>query len=486
MVALRINVFGGMIPAQDDHLLPDGGAALAQNTWLYSGVLEGFKTPRLLRNLTSSTAKRVYRIPNDAYEKTNFANSIWMEFQDADVEVLRAPVRNDSFQRYYWVGPSTTPAYNTYARIATGSASYKLGIPQPGTAPTVNAPVTAPDTVAPTLASAVINGALITLTFTEERRLDAANPPLKSAFRVTSTTRDVEFTVQTLAVDGPNRRVYLGLAEAAEPAEIVTVSYTDPTSGNDEFAIQDEAGNDVATFSQPCTNNTVDRIGPTFDKAEANGTSVVVYFKDANNLSTTNLPAATTFKVVSDNTQITVNSISVNGTEKTVTLTLATAIQKDAIVYVSYTDPSASNDVNAIQDTVSNDAIGFTNKLATNISPDAAGPVFSGAYYINDTVTIVFNEALGTTVPTASLFTVIYNGLTTAISTVSVNSNERSVSLRLAVTTQYGLPMLVSYDGAGAGTKITDAAGNNAASFTNQPARNDNPYTDPYAGPYIP
>ena len=59
MVALRINVFGGMIPAQDERLLPDGGAALAQNTWLYSGSIEGFKTPRYIRNLVSSTAKRV-------------------------------------------------------------------------------------------------------------------------------------------------------------------------------------------------------------------------------------------------------------------------------------------------------------------------------------------------------------------------------------------------------------------------------------------
>lgn len=478
MVALRINIFGGMIPVQDDHLLPDGGAALAENTWLYSGSIEGFKAPRFIRNLSNASAKRVYRIPNDPYEKTNYNNSLWMEFTDIDVEVLRAPVRDDSYKRYYWLGPLTQAAYNPLVRIASGSAALKLGIPQPGTAPSVTAPVTAPDTVAPVAASATVNGALVTITFTEERRLDSSNPPAAATFRVTSPTR--EYNVVTVAVDGPNRKVGLLLNEAVDTNEVVTVAYTKPSSGNDQYAIQDEAGNDAASFTLVCTNNTVDRSGPVFDKAEANGTSVVVYFTDANNLSTTNLPSASTFRVVSNNAQIAVNSISVNGTAKTVTLTLASAITQNATVYVSYTDPTVSNDINAIQDTVGNDAIGFNNKLATNVTPDNVGPNFSGALYINDTVTIVFDETLGSSVPSASLFTVTYNGVNYTPATVSVNANERSVSLRLSITTEYGIPMNVSYNGAGAGTKITDAAGNNAASFTNQPARNDNPYYAPY------
>lgn len=484
MVAFRINIFGGMIPAQDDHVLPDGGAALAQNVWLYSGTLEGMKAPRFLRNLTSATAKRVYRIPNDPYEKTNFNNSIWMEFQDTDVDVLRAPVRDDSYQRYYWVGSSTSPSYNTYARIATGSAAYTLGIPQPGTAPSVTAPVTPPDTVSPVFASATVNGALITIIFTEERRLDAVNLPPKTAFTVTSPTR--QFTVLDMAIDGDNRKVYLQLDEPAEPSEVVTVSYSDPTSGNDEFALQDEAGNDVATFSQPCTNNTVDRVGPTFDKAEASGTSVVVYFKDANNLSTTNLPATTTFKVVSDNTQIAVSSMSVNGTAKTVTLTLASAIPVGATVYVSYTDPTTSNDNNAIQDTVGNDALGFTNKLVTNTTVDTVAPQFVVAACLYSTVNISFDEALSSTIPSANLFTVVVNGVSyTPVRTV-VDGVNKMVGLQLSVTTVYGDAVTVSYDAAAVGTKITDTSGNAAAGFTTKPVRNDNPYTTPYIEPYIP
>lgn len=478
MVALRVNVFGGMIPAQADHLLPDGGASLAQNTWLYSGSLDGFKSPRFLRNLTSGTAKRVYRIPNDPYEKTNFNNSIWMEFQDADVEVVRAPVRDDSYQRYYWVGPSTTPAYNTYARIATGSASYKLGIPQPGTAPTVNAPVTAPDTIAPTLASAVINGSLVTLTFTEERRLDAANPPPKSAFRVTSPKR--EFSILEIAVDGPNRKLGILLSELAEPYEVVTVSYTDPTTGDDKNAIQDEAGNDAASFTQVCTNDTVDRTGPVFERAEANGNQVSIWFTDANELATTGLPATSSFKVTNDGAVIAVSSIAVDGPAKKVTLTLASSVTKDAWVIIWYSDPTISNDANAIQDTVGNDALGFSNKYALNLTQDTVAPQFSGALFINDTVTVVFNEELGNSVPSTSLFTVVHNGVTRAVSTVSVNGIGRSVSLRLPVTTAYGDTLNVSYNGTGAGTKVTDTSGTAAASFSSQPARNDNPYYEPY------
>lgn len=479
MVALRINVFGGMIPAQDDRLLPDGGAALAQNTWLYSGSLEGFKTPRYIRNLVSSTAKRVYRIPNDPFEKTNFNNSLWMEFQDADVEVLRAPVRDDSYQRYYWVGPSTTPSYNTYARIASGSASYKLGIPQPATAPTVNAPVTPEDTVAPVALSAKVNGALVTITFTEERRLDAANVPPKTAFRVTSPSR--EFEVTSLAIDGPHRKLGLLLDERADPNEVVTVAYTKPSTGNDLNAIQDEAGNDAASFTLVCTNETADKKGPVYEKAQVVNTTLTIWFTDANELKTTDLPATSTFEVIANNNEVAVNSLAVNGTSKTVTLTLARSIQPGETVYVSYTDPTYSNDVNAIQDTSGNDAETFTRKLVTNKSADTTQPVFSFAACVNATLNIKFSKQLSSTVPAASRFTVAINGVNYTPTYTVVDGSNNIVGLALPQNTVFGDTITVTYNATGTSpARITDLAGNTAVAFSGQPVRNENPYIAPY------
>ena len=68
MVAFKLSSFGGMVPAVDDRLLPDNAATLAKNAWLYNGTLSGFKPARFIRNLVSSTAKRVFRIPNDPLE----------------------------------------------------------------------------------------------------------------------------------------------------------------------------------------------------------------------------------------------------------------------------------------------------------------------------------------------------------------------------------------------------------------------------------
>lgn len=473
MVALRINVFGGMIPAQDDHLLPDGGAALAQNTWFYNGTLDGMKTPRLVRTLSNSSAQRAYRIPNDPYATNTFSTSVWLEFTDADVEVLRAPVRDDSYKRYYWLGPSTTASYNTYDRIAAGSASYKLGVPQPGTAPTVTAPVTPDDTVAPVKLDATINGALIVINFTEERRLDALNAPPATAFRVTSPTRT--FDVMSVSVDGPNRKVYISLSEQAEPYEAVTVAYTDPSSGDDALAIQDEAGNDSASFSLLCTNNTVDKVGPKFWRADALNNQLIIYFTDANALDATNVPATSAFRVYNDGVQMTISSLSVDGPNKKVTLTLSTSFTPGAWVTFTYIDPSISNDPNAIQDTLGNDAPGFTNIYALNLTTDTTGPNFAGAIFIANQVTIVFDEELdANSVPLASQFSINLNGTTYTPSTVSVSGPDRAVYLQLPVTSAYGQYMNVSYTGSGTTTRVKDVYGNWGANFSSKPARNDN------------
>jgi hypothetical protein len=55
-----------MLPAWDPHLLPKGQAANSVNGYLFSGALEGWRQPKLLRALLNSAAKYVYRIPTVA------------------------------------------------------------------------------------------------------------------------------------------------------------------------------------------------------------------------------------------------------------------------------------------------------------------------------------------------------------------------------------------------------------------------------------
>lgn len=283
MAAIKMEKFGGMLPAWDNNLLPDGQASVSENCYLFSGALNGWRTPRLLRSLLNSAARAVYRVPtttratasanlifklnvnagdtvkvgeelytftatvtnpyhvlvganatasatnlfaaltigtgvgtlygtgtcpnlviaqdgtnvlgvhdfgtgnlpwiylkatdfgeafnttpvtestahvrlvwlstpltlitdvittfrgglNEGFDSAITGTATWLEFEDAQTDVLRSPIVNDRFGRYYFASPSQVPQYNTYDRIVAGTAAWKLGVPAPGCAPTV-------------------------------------------------------------------------------------------------------------------------------------------------------------------------------------------------------------------------------------------------------------------------------------------------------------------------------------------------------------
>ncbi|MBK3733313.1 DUF4347 domain-containing protein, partial [Azospirillum brasilense] len=124
-----------------------------------------------------------------------------------------------------------------------------------GIAATVN--IGAPAT--PVLQSAAVNGASLVLTY--DVALDSANPPATGAFTVTAGGSPV--TVSGVAVDSANKTVTLTLAQPVAFNSAVTVSYTDPTVGDDANAVQSAwGGMDAATVTaQPVTNNTPDPNG---------------------------------------------------------------------------------------------------------------------------------------------------------------------------------------------------------------------------------
>ncbi|MYA33951.1 MAG: hypothetical protein F4164_08955 [Gemmatimonadales bacterium] len=108
------------------------------------------------------------------------------------------------------------------------------------------------DGVRPTLVTAATtgDGKKVTLTFSEA--LSSTTAPA-SAFTVTvdGSARDVN---SVFAGGGPG--VTLVLASAVTVGQTVTVGYTDPTANDDAEAVQDQAGNDAATFTaQTVTNN---------------------------------------------------------------------------------------------------------------------------------------------------------------------------------------------------------------------------------------
>jgi hypothetical protein len=144
MAVVKILAFGGMVPITDDRLLPDTAAALSQNCYLYTGQLVGMVSPKFIRNMTNAGYGRAYRIPNNYYDAEHIEDSTWMEFSHIDTDVLRSPIVDDQYDRYYWASPAGPPQVNSLARIKTNYTTpgstppYTLGVPNPSVAPIIS------------------------------------------------------------------------------------------------------------------------------------------------------------------------------------------------------------------------------------------------------------------------------------------------------------------------------------------------------------
>ena len=88
MTASKLNQFGGMLPAWDPKLLPEGQSANSVNGYMFSGALQGWRAPKFLRSLTNGQAAYAYRIPKittDANGVDHFDNTITRRLDMAGV-----------------------------------------------------------------------------------------------------------------------------------------------------------------------------------------------------------------------------------------------------------------------------------------------------------------------------------------------------------------------------------------------------------------
>lgn len=137
MPRVKIQAFGGMIPARDDRLLPDNNASDAANIWTYTGALESIRVPRDIHTLSNTAARYVFRVPKGAADVLHIEDSYWLEFEDITTTVVKSPVRGSEEPAYYWANTTEVPGYTTFERIAAGNPNLVLGIPAPAVAPGV-------------------------------------------------------------------------------------------------------------------------------------------------------------------------------------------------------------------------------------------------------------------------------------------------------------------------------------------------------------
>lgn len=111
---------------------PDVGAA-------YNSTLVGESTggARIAWTFNGSPATTFLGGANLAIDTSITSQSVFLEFTDPDTDVVRSPVVDDQFDRFYFASASVAPEYNTRARIEAGQPSWLLGVPAPGCTPGV-------------------------------------------------------------------------------------------------------------------------------------------------------------------------------------------------------------------------------------------------------------------------------------------------------------------------------------------------------------
>lgn len=186
-------------------------------------------------------------------------------------------------------------------------------------------------------------------------------------FRVTLTPTNGSIGGLT-DLDANTPGIQLSGTAAQLNTAIAAATFTATAAGAASIAIEvtDSASTpnvSNATYNLVASALPSDTTPPVFQSAATNsaGTQVILAYDGALNATTA---AAGAFSVTTGGSGNAVTGVMISGS--TVVLTLATAITNGQAVTLTYTDPSASNDTNAIQDAAGNDASSLSSTWVTN------------------------------------------------------------------------------------------------------------------------
>ena len=332
------------------------------------------------------------------------------------------------------------------------------------------------EAVAPTLVSAAIDatGEFLTLTYSEALGTTTA---ATTAFSVTYGGSSRTPTARSVS----GSTVVLTLSPRVQRTDTVTVAYTAPTAdlGTTNTAVQDTAGNDAASFSATSATNssTYDTVAPTFVSAAMNGLKTKVVLTYDEDLGATTAGSGA-FGVSVNSSSRGVTGVSISGS--TVELTLASSVNEGETVTFTYTAPSvsAATSNSAIQDLAGNDAASVSSATSVTNITDVTAPVRQSAVVnaAGTSLTLTYNEALGSTTAATGDFVVRVGGSTRSVTGVAVSGS--TVVLTLSPVVQQNEEVTVAYtapasNASATNNAIQDSVGNDAVSFTALAATNN-------------
>jgi serralysin len=358
----------------------------------------------------------------------------------------------------------------------------------------LNATNSTPDTLAPVFSKAIVSGKTLTLSYIDAHSLSVNAIPT-TAFSVMSG--GVVNPVTSVRVDALAKTVTLNLTNNVTPAQSATISYTDPTTGNDNNVIQDFAGNDALSFTaQNVKNNdTLDEYNghtyllsssTTWEGAEAQAIAMGGHLVTINDAAE-NTWLANTFTTAQH---------WIGLTDKANEGTFVWA-NGETSSYRNW-DPQEPNDYNDPSNYYSGQDYGVTNYNnlgfwddesnnptltdslgvrqgiielnATNSTLDTISPVFSKATVSGKTLTLSYLDAhslSSETIPTTA-FSVMSGGVANPVTSVRVDVLAKIVTLNLANDITSGSISYTDLTTGNDNNVIQDSAGNDALSFSKQ------------------
>ncbi|MFS2162049.1 SwmB domain-containing protein, partial [Pseudomonas sp. Pseusp122] len=166
----------------------------------------------------------------------------------------------------------------------------------------------------------------------------------------------------------------------------------------------------------------------------------------------------------------TVTAVTINPAAKTATLTLNTAVVAGQAVTVAYTDPTAGDDTNALQNAAGTDAVSLAATAVTNNTP-AVAPVFSSAAVTGNSLVLSYTEATtldGVNKPANGAFEVKVGGVVDTVTAVTINPAAKTATLTLNTAVAAGQTVTVAYTDPTVGddaNALQNAAGTDAVSL---------------------
>ena len=339
--------------------------------------------------------------------------------------------------------PATSP-------LQTSSAGQAASISAQVVTNSINPPV-------PVYLSSTVGNAtpsLIEMTYD----LSLANiVPATSAFTV--LVNSVQRTV-SVAINGT--KVQLTLASAIIFGDVVTVAYTKPATSPLQTSF---AGQAASITAQSVTNSINPPVPVYLSSMVGNATPSLIEM--TYDLGLANIaPATSAFTVQVNSAPRTVSSVAISGTK--VQLTLASAIAFGDVATVAYAKPATS----PLQTTFAGQAVSISAQAVTNsINPPV--PVFVSSTVGNATPSVIemtYSLSLANIVPATSAFTVQVNSVARTVSAVAINGTK--VQLTLASAIAFGDVVTVAYTKPATSPLQTSFAGL-AASITAQAVTNN-------------